>query len=284
MPKTTEAPALALARLPPPPVAVLRANSNLMLDPWPYPLRATTDQGTLRRLLSIRYQPYSTARSSYPGRVVREAGGFQVTASDLPIPGVPPPLASSPTDDSSISVTAPLSPHPIPTHTPLPSTNLLEQDSTSRTSLVSEPLSRMEDPTLSASTSRDSADNSLAGFFKVRLPRPPGRMAKNQLFKELTWDKATADKFDEFVEDMAKTKLQVGECYENQSDKSLAVVVQLVRSEFPQLDNYDGDWPLHVLLMTKCKKSAARQKNKHNNSIVSFVESAGAISARSNPI
>ncbi|KAF8996951.1 hypothetical protein BDZ89DRAFT_1052225 [Hymenopellis radicata] len=282
MPKTTEAPALALARLPPPPVAVLRANSNLMLDPWPYPLRATTDQGTLRRLLSIRYQPYSTARSSYPGRVVREAGGFQANvASDLPIPGLPniPTPASSIGDDLSISVPR--------RHLLIPSrcTPLFHPRRILPQALPSiGALSRMEDPTLSASTSRDSAENSLAGFFKVRLPRPPGRMAKNQLFKELTWDKATADKFDEFVEDMAKTKLQVGECYENQSDKSLAVVVQLVRSEFPQLDNYDGDWPLHVLLMTKCKKSAARQKNKHNKSIVSFVESAGAISAKSNPI
>ncbi|KAG2744762.1 hypothetical protein P692DRAFT_20877834 [Suillus brevipes Sb2] len=201
-------------------------------------------------------------------------------------PGAPPPFPPMLTDQlelfdsahrSTMLVADKILPSKIsaldPPHTQLKDTvkvSFERSRSNSRTPgpMPSESLSSLESMLDSCSS---TLTESLSDDLKIpKPPDEPGRPGRGgyTLNEALDWNPRAYAKFKKFMHNLIEEHLDTTKCASSQDHALLKVVHDKAADAFPDLENYEGFWPLNDMIMMCLKYTSGRARQKKARMVV----------------
>ncbi|KAG1880914.1 hypothetical protein F4604DRAFT_1922539 [Suillus subluteus] len=104
-------------------------------------------------------------------------------------------------------------------------------------------------------------------FTRVDIPKPPGEPGRPgrggyTLNEALDWNPRAYAKFKKLMQNLIEEHLDMTKCASSQDHALLRVVRDKAVDAFPDLENYEGFWPLNDMIMMRLKYTSgcARQK------------------------
>ncbi|KAG1732544.1 hypothetical protein EDD22DRAFT_973818 [Suillus occidentalis] len=202
-------------------------------------------------------------------------------------PGAPPPFPPMLTDQlelfdsahrSTMLVADEILPSKIsaldPPHTQLKDTVVPESKLAARPFKIdSSPYSKKVSFERSRSNSRtpgpmpsDLSDDS-------KIPKPPGEPGRPgrggyTLNEALDWNPRAYAKFKKFMHNLIEEHLDTTKCASSQDHALLKVVRDKAADAFPDLENYEGFWPLNDMIMMRLKYTSGRARQKKARMVV----------------
>ncbi|KIK35120.1 hypothetical protein CY34DRAFT_28275, partial [Suillus luteus UH-Slu-Lm8-n1] len=140
--------------------------------------------------------------------------------------------------------------------------------SNSRTPMPSESLSSLESMSDSCSS---TSNESLSDDSKI--PKPPGEPGRPgrggyTLNEALDWNPRAYAKFKKLMQNLIEEHLDTTKCASSQDHALLRVVRDKAVDAFPDLENYEGFWPLNDMIMMRLKYTSGRARQKKARMVV----------------